>query len=120
MDYTADEVREALAPLSSLLSKSEKAQQKVAAGTWQYTMLESNIKALQVALALIDGTSDQSDVTGGADLEEALLALESMIERVENTQTKFPPGTSQHSLQRNRLKALHIARSAVMANLDAR
>jgi hypothetical protein len=40
-----------------------------------------------------------------------------MIERVANTEAKFASGTSQHSLQRNRLKALRIARSAVMTKL---
>ena len=119
-DYTTEEVREALAPLASLLSKSEKAQLKVAPGTWQHTMLGDNIKALRIALALIAEASRDSDAPARSDLEEALGALDSMIRRVDNTQTKFSPGTSQHSLQRNRLKALRIARSTVMSRLDAR
>jgi len=119
-DYTAGEVREALAPLASLLSKSEKAQLKVAPGTWQHTMLGDNTKALRIALALIGEASSDSDEPTRSDLEEALGALDSMIERVDNTQTKFSPGTAQHSLQRNRLKALRIARSAVTSHLDAR
>jgi hypothetical protein len=118
-DYTTDDVLEALAPIASLLSKSEKAQHKVASGTWQHTMLGDNIKALRLALALIGGEGGQSSTATRADLEEALHALDSMIRRVEDTQTKFAAGTSQHSLQRNRLKALRIARSAVMAVMGA-
>jgi len=119
-DYTTEEVREALAPIASLLSKSEKSQLKVPQGTWQHRMLGDNIKALRMGLALIGEASGDSDEPTRSDLEEALGALDSMIERVDRTQAKFSPGTSQHSLQRNRLKALRIARSAVMSALDAR
>jgi hypothetical protein len=118
-DYTSEEVREALAPIASLLSKSEKAQLKVSPGTWQHTMLGDNIKALRIALELIGEASGDSDEPTRSDLEEAIGALDSMIDRVDNTQTKFSPGTSQHSLQRNRLKALRIARSVVTSRLDS-
>lgn len=117
-DYTGEEVREARAPVASLLSKSEKARQKVAPGTWQHTMLEGDIRALQIALPLIGDSNDDSDGLAPDDLDSALRALDSMIERVANTEAKFAPGTSRHSLQRNRLKALRIARTAVMAKLS--
>lgn len=114
-EYTADELRGALAPLASLLSKSEKAQLKVAADTWQHAMLADNIRALRMALPLLGEEGGDSGEPTPDDLEAALSALDSMIERVADTQGKFAPGTSQHSLQRNRLKALRIAHSAVMA-----
>lgn len=116
-EHTADELHSALAPLASLLSKSEKAQLKVAADTWQYVMLGDNIRALRTALRLLGEDGGDSGEPAAGDLDAALPALDSMIERVANTQTTFAPGTSQHSLQRNRLKALRIARSAVMAKL---
>jgi hypothetical protein len=119
-DYTVDEILEARAPIASLLSKSEKAELKVAPGSWQHTMLEDNMKALRVATPLIGEASGASDEPTRDELEGALCALDLMIERVANTQAKFSPGTSQHSLQRNRLKALCIARSAVASKLDAR
>jgi hypothetical protein len=50
--YTADELQEALRPIASLISKSEKAQQKVPPGTWQHRMLEDNLKALRHAAIL--------------------------------------------------------------------
>lgn len=117
-EYTAEEVLEALPPIASLLSKSEKAQGKVAPGTWQHAMLAGNIRALRTASALLVEASGEPDEATRDDLETALSALDSMIERVANTQTKFSPGTSQHSLQRNRLKALRIARAAVAAKLS--
>jgi hypothetical protein len=46
----------------------------------------------------------------GKDTEATLF---SMIERVENTKTKFIEGSAQYSLQRNRLKALRIGVSLI-------
>ena len=50
-NYTPDELQEALQPIASLISKSEKAQQKLAPGMWQHTMLRDNLKALHIARA---------------------------------------------------------------------
>jgi hypothetical protein len=48
------------------------------------------------------------------DIEEALRAITSMISRTEKAKEKFAQGTSQHTLQKNRLKALHIASSLIV------
>ena len=53
MDYSKEELKQALAPLASLLSKSEKAQKKLAQGTWQHTMLGDYLKALYIASPLL-------------------------------------------------------------------
>jgi hypothetical protein len=117
-EYTADELREALRPIASLISKSEKAQQKLAPGTWQHTMLRDNLRALYIASALMN-EADDTHVATREELREALDALASMISRTECTQTKFSPGTSQHTLQRNRLNALRIAEALTRAELDS-
>ncbi|WP_144675508.1 hypothetical protein [Desulfitobacterium sp. LBE] len=44
-----------------------------------------------------------------ADMEEALRAIASMINRTEKAQEKFAQGTWQHTMLSNNLKALHIA-----------
>ena len=51
--YTKGDIEKALAPISSLISKSEKAQKKLEKGTWQHTMLGNNLKALYIALQLL-------------------------------------------------------------------
>ena len=51
--YTEEDLKNALAPINSLISKSEKAQAKLAQGTWQHTMLGNNLKALHIALPLL-------------------------------------------------------------------
>ncbi len=53
MDYSKEELEKALAPISSLTSKSEKALTKLLHGTWQHTMLTQNVKALRIALPLL-------------------------------------------------------------------
>ncbi|HWP97331.1 MAG TPA: phosphoenolpyruvate synthase [Syntrophomonadaceae bacterium] len=110
-DYTTDELQEALRPIASLISKSEKAQQKLAPGTWQHKMLRDNLKALHHASALMNKKTNDTDNFTQHDLQEALRAFASMISKTENAQAKFSPGTSQHTLQRNRLKALRIGRN---------
>jgi len=112
-DYRSDELQEALRPIASLLSKSEKAQRKLTPGTWQHTMLGQNIKALRLAHALMSGGTPDAAQFTRQDLQEAVQAIRSMIGRAEKAQAKFSPGTPQHTLQRNRLRALHIAEELV-------
>jgi hypothetical protein len=99
-----------LAPLQSLLSKSEKAITKLRDGTWQHTMLTNNIKALRIALALMD--DEGADFTPD-ELGAALAALADMTDRTGKSRSKFSAGTSQHTLQDNRLKALRAAENAI-------
>lgn len=51
--YTEEDLKNALAPITSLISKTEKAREKLAQGTWQHTMLSNNLKALHIALPLL-------------------------------------------------------------------
>ena len=117
-NYTTDELQEALRPIASLISKSEKAQQKLAPGTWQHTMLRDNLKALHIASALMKKASENTDRFTRDDLQEALRALASMISKTDKAQAKFTLGTSQHTLQRNRLKALRLAEALIKVELD--
>ncbi|MPM23193.1 hypothetical protein SDC9_69657 [bioreactor metagenome] len=48
------------------------------------------------------------------ELEEALQIVASTISRCEKAQPKFVEGTSQHTLLRNRLKALYISKSLLL------
>ncbi len=51
--YTKEDLEKALAPIASLISKSEKSQLKLAPGSWQYRMLKDNLKALYIASSLL-------------------------------------------------------------------
>lgn len=117
---TTDELQEARRPIASLISKSEKARQKLAPGTWQHAMLRDNLKALHLSLALMDKETNGAENAARDDLREALRAFASMIGRTEKAQAKFPAGTSHHSLQRNRLRALRAAEALIQAVLEKR
>lgn len=119
-DYSTDELQEARRPIASLISKSEKAQGKLAPETWQHAMLLDNCQALHIASALMNQETHNTGGFARGDLQEALRAFASMVTGTERTQAKFSPGTSQHSLQRNRLKALRIAEALVKAELGKR
>lgn len=47
------------------------------------------------------------------ELEEALKIVSSTIIKCEKAQLKFEEGTSQHSLLKNRIKALYISKSLI-------
>ena len=114
-DFTPDEANEALRPIASLISKSGKAQEKLMPGTWQHTMLQSNIRALNLAYLLISGEANAALNITKDEYQESLQSLASMIAKSEASQVKFSPGTSQHSLLRNRIKALYIAEAFISA-----
>ncbi len=110
---------EAFRPIASLIGKTEKAQQKLAPGTWQHAMLRDNLKALRIASMLMNQETNDPGSLAPDDLREALRALDSMIKRSEKAQAKFSPGTSQHTLQRNRIQALRIASGLIGNALEA-
>jgi len=117
-DHSHDDARETLRPIASLISKSAKAQQKLAPGTWQHAMLGENLKALRIASVLLGMEPGDADRFTPGELHKALGAIDSMMSRTENARAEFPPGTSHHSLQRNRLDALRAAKNAIEAALD--
>lgn len=47
------------------------------------------------------------------ELEETLQIVSSVISRCEKAQPKFVEGTSQHTLLKNRIKALYISKSLI-------
>jgi hypothetical protein len=118
-NFTKEDLQEALRPIASLISKSEKAQQKLASGAWQHSMMRDNLKALHVAYALMNKEADDTNSFTRNDLQEALSAFASMISKTEKSQVKFSPGTSQHTLARNRLKALRIASAFISKSLKS-
>ena len=112
-----DEWQEVLRPIDSLINKSEKAQQKLALGTWQNTMLRDNLKALRIASALLNKETDDTHNFTRDELKEALRAFASIINKTEKAQAKFSFGTSQHTLLQNRLKALLISEALIKSKL---
>lgn len=115
---STSQLQEARQPIASLISKSEKAQQKLAPETWQHAMLQNNLKALYIASKLMNEEICRDGCVTRDDLHQALEAFASMIGKTEQAQVKFLHGTSQYSLLQNRLKALCTAETLVKIELD--
>ncbi|MBK1810774.1 hypothetical protein JHL18_09005 [Clostridium sp. YIM B02505] len=49
------------------------------------------------------------------ELDEALKVIDSTISNCEKMQPKFEEGTSQHTLLKNRIKALYISKALITA-----
>ena len=122
--YTKEECREAIRAIASMNSKSEKAQQKLQAETWQHTMTVQARKAYRIAIALLNreletnpdqGPWEGNDARG--ELEDALKTVASVIERIEKAQPKFVAGTPWHTLSVRRMKALHLASALIKREL---
>lgn len=124
--FTKEELKEALRAISSTLSKSEKVQLKLKAGTFQHTMTAQGIRAYNIAIALIKKESETNTTEGFVEtqytreeLEAALQVLPSAIGRIEKVLPKFNAGTSQHTLAIRRIKAFYIATEFIKRALDS-
>lgn len=106
-DFTPEELGEAHRAILSLRNKSEKASGKLKEGSWQKTLLDSYVKAADTALKLIDG--DMAMPFECEALNEANKSLEDALHRAEEVIGRFVAGSSQHTLQTNRIVALKIA-----------
>ncbi len=60
VDFTKEDLEKAVAPIASLISKSERAQTKLTPDTWQYRMLRRNLNALYIASPLLTKELDKS------------------------------------------------------------
>lgn len=107
--YSAEDLARAIPPILSLISKSEKAQQKLSPESWQHKMLADNLHALRTGIAFLNGASEGTAAFSLKDRESALRAFDSMIARTQTAQPKFSTGTAQRTLLENRLFALRLA-----------
>lgn len=99
-----------LRPLGSLRAKCEKAQQRLAPGSWQHVRMVDSVHALCLASERL--VSPMTDATAD-DLARARLALATLLSRTEAALPTFAEGSPQHTLLRNRRRALQAAQAAL-------
>lgn len=125
--FESEELSEAIRSITSTLSKSEKALEKLKEGTAQHTMTVRAIKAYYTAVELIERETGASEVKdkGGSpqekytkeELEEALQAIASANSRCEGVLPKLKLGSSQQTLTVRRIKAFSIATELIRGEL---
>ena len=110
---------EAARAISSALMKSEKALLKLKEGSPQYRLTAGNIRAFQIALALIrrEQGGHETLMFGSEELAQAQVAFANLIARVEKVLPKFAPGTPQHTLAVRRIRAFEIAEHLIQTAL---
>ena len=113
------DLNEAARAISSALMKSEKALKKLKEGSPQYRLTAENIRAFQIALALIRREQGAQDTLTfrSEELTQAQAAYANLITRVEKVLPKFAPGTPQHTLAVRRIRAFEIAEHLIQAGL---
>ena len=114
VDYTNEDLREALEALASMMARSEKAQAKFAPGTSQHTLQKNRIGALLVASRLVGAEPAGQEAAGECtkeELENAAAPLASLLSKSEKAQQKLAPGSWQHRMLEENLRALRIASS---------
>jgi len=109
-DDTKQNLEEALRVITSMIHRSQKAQEKFSQATPQYTLQKNRIRALDTASALIKKELSENDITEYTkeDLEAAVKPIASLIDKSEKARNKLKQGTWQHTMLGNHLKALYI------------
>lgn len=119
VQYTREELEEALQIVSSVISRCQKIQPKFAEGSSQHTLLKNRIKALYISKALIIG-ENVAEKYANEELIEALPPVSSIISKCEKAQLKFAEGTSYHSRFKNMIEAMHISKALITDEISKR
>ena len=116
------ELREAERAISSARMKSEKALLKLNEDSPQFRLTAENIRAFQIALALIQQETGLQKVIvfQQEELARARVAYDSVRLRVEKILPKFAVGTPQHTLAVRRIRAFEIAAGLIQAELESK
>ena len=112
-----DDLMKAHRALLSLKIKSEKASDKLKEGSWQKKKMIICTKSADMAVRLIDG--ETVPPTGREMLRGADECLKDALRRADDTIGKFATGSSQHTLQKNRIAALEVALTLIEIQMEA-
>ncbi|WP_372999099.1 hypothetical protein [Lutispora sp.] len=120
-NFIRGDLEQALLTISSMISRSEKVQNKFKEGTPQASLARNRIKALYIASSLVakELEGDHSTVSfNKEDLEKALPPITSTISKCEKAQEKLKEGTPQLTLTRKMIQALYISLSLITKELN--
>lgn len=120
-EYTKKDMEEAIEAIAVMIGRSEKAQEKFAEGTSQFTLQKNRIRALYIASALIArelAGGDVNDDYSQEDYEKAVAPIASLISKSRKAQQKVAQGSWQYTMLGNNLKALYIASLLLNREVD--
>ena len=110
-EYPKPGIEKAIRSITSMIDKSENAQEKFAPGTSQHTLQKNRIKSLYIALSLVKKELSENDIISYSkeDLEAAVNPITSLISKSEKAREKLKQGTWQHTMLGENLNALYLA-----------
>jgi hypothetical protein len=108
---TAKDMEEAVAAISSMITKAEGFIDKFPEGSPQHSLQRNRLAALKTALQLINCELSGAceELPTAAELQQARAPIASLISKSEKTRLKLKPGTWQHSMLEANLKGLYRA-----------
>lgn len=115
--YSKTEISDALKIISSTISKCEKMLPKFEAGSSQHSLLQNRLKAMYISKALIlDEPVDPQ--YSKADLENALLPVNSILQKCITGQEKHPLGTPTFVRLQKIIDAMNIAKTFIQIKIS--
>lgn len=119
MEYTKEELHEALQVVSSTIGKCEKIQAKFTVGTAQHTLLKNRLKAMYISSALIMAEDSINEYTK-EDLLAALSPISSIISKCEKAQLKFAKDSPNYNRFELIIKSMYISKSLLTNEINRR
>ena len=117
IDYTTENMNEALRAFNSSISKCEKAKEKLKENSPQHKWVNRQLEAFYISVSLIElslgETRGAANQYTAEELASAGETIKKLIETCEKLPDKFKDGSPQRTLAIRRLEALYIAQSLV-------
>ncbi|MDR0964979.1 MAG: hypothetical protein LBM75_00455 [Myxococcales bacterium] len=101
-------MKDALQSIASMIDRSERAREKFAEGTPQHTLQKNRIHALKVARSLIS-ENGVSIAFEKDELKRAIAPIDSLMSKSDKALTKLAPGSWQHAMLTQNVRALRLA-----------
>lgn len=115
LNYSKEELDDALLTISSIIGRCEKMQPKFAEGSSQHTLLKNRIKALYISKNLLTGDAVE-DSYSKEELREALRPVSSIISKCEKAKLKSPEGSASYIRLQKTINAMSISKALILEN----
>ncbi len=117
MEFSKEELENAISLLSSTIINCEKMKLKFLEGTSQHSLLKNRIKALYISKALLSG--DKTTSYTSKDLKEALPPIVSIINKTTKAQSKYEKGSSQFNRFQHIIQAMLISKTLIESQINS-
>lgn len=119
INFSDEELQNALKIISSTIIKCEKMQLKFKEGTSQYSLLSNRIKAMEISKSLVERDSN-IQIYNKDDFDKALPPVISIINKTEKAQSKYEKGSVQFKRFSPIIEAMYVAKLLIIEEIENR